>query len=419
MSNYFFERCFMETQLKKYAELLVKTGINLKKDQILVLRSPIECAEFARMIVEIGYDAGAKEVVVLWNDEICSKLTYLKAPDALFDTFPSYLKEFYLSYVRQDAAFLSISASDPENLKDVDPVRIQRYQRAFSAEVSEYRQRMMNNENVWCVASVPTPKWASKVFPDDSVAVAMEKLWAAIFNAVRVNTPDPVEAWESHKQNLKQQMKVLNTYNFKTLHYTNTLGTDLSIELPEGHIWLGGSDFTPAGHEFIANMPTEEIFTAPLRTGVNGRVVSSMPLNVSGSLIDGFELTFKDGRVIDYKAEVGYENLKQLLETDEGSLYLGEVALVSYDSPISNMGILFYNTLFDENASCHLALGKAYPVCVKEGDQMDSATLLANGINDSITHEDFMVGTKDLSIIGITHAGEKVEIFRDGNFVAT
>lgn len=409
----------METQLKKYAELLVKTGINLKKNQILVVRSPIECAQFVRMIVEIGYDAGAKEVVVLWNDEVCSKLTYLKAPDALFDTFPSYLKEFYLSYVRQDAAFLSISASDPENLKDVNPIRIQRYQRAFSAEVSEYRQRMMNNENVWCVASVPTPKWASKVFPEETVDVAMDKLWSAIFNAVRVNTSNPVEAWEQHKQELKKQMKILNTYNFKFLHYTNTLGTDLSVELPEGHIWLGGSDFTPDGHEFIANMPTEEIFTAPLRTGVNGRVVSSMPLNVSGSLIDGFELTFKDGRVVDYKAEVGYENLKQLLETDEGSLYLGEVALVSYDSPISNMGILFYNTLFDENASCHLALGKAYPVCVKGGEHMDSAALLANGINDSITHEDFMVGTKDLSIIGITHAGEKVEIFRDGNFLAT
>lgn len=413
----YFERCFMEMQLRKYAELLVKTGINLKKNQILVLRSPIECAEFARMIVEIGYDAGAKEVVVLWNDEVCSKLTYLKAPDALFDTFPSYLKEFYLSYVRQDAAFLSISASDPENLKAVDPIRIQRYQRAFSAEVSEYRQRMMNNENVWCVASVPTPKWATKVFPGVPVEVAMNNLWDAIFKAVRVNTPDPVAAWEAHKQNLKKQMTILNQYNFKSLHYTNALGTDLTIELPDGHIWLGGSDFTPDGHEFIANMPTEEIFTAPLRTGVNGRVVSSMPLNVSGSLIEGFELTFKDGRVVDYKAESGYENLKQLLETDEGSLYLGEVALVSYDSPISNMGILFYNTLFDENASCHLALGKAYPVCVKGGEHMDSATLLENGINDSITHEDFMVGTKDLSIIGTTQTGEKIEVFRNGNFV--
>ncbi len=403
-------------KLRKYAELLVKTGINLKKDQILVVRSPIECAEFAREIVDIGFEAGAKDVVINWSDEVYSRIRYLKGPEALFETFPSWQKEFYLSYVRQDAAFLTISASDPENFKDVDPVRIQKFSRAFSAEVSEYRDRLMNNENVWCVASVPTPAWAKKVFPDVTEAEAMDKLWEAIYEAVRVNEPDPVASWNTHKQNLKRQMDLLNEMNFKSLHYTNSLGTDLVIELPEGHLWLGGSDLTPDGHEFIANMPTEEVFTAPKRDGVNGRVVSSMPLNFNGSLIDGFELTFKEGKVVDYSAKVGYEQLKRLLETDEGASYLGEVALVQYDSPISNMGILFYNTLFDENASCHLALGKAYPVSIKGGDQMDQATLLANGINDSITHEDFMVGTKDLSIVGVKASGEKVQVFKDGNF---
>lgn len=407
----------MDQKLKKYAELLVKTGINLKKDQILVLRTPIECSDFARAIVEVGFDAGAKDVVVLWSDEVVSKIRYLKGADSLFDTFPSWQKEFYLSYVRQDAAFLTISASDPENLKDVDPVRIQRYSRAFSNEVAEYRKRMMNNENVWCVASVPTPAWAKKVFPELTENEAMEKLWQAIYEAVRVNEEDPVAAWDAHKASLKKRMATLNDMKFKSLHYTNRLGTDLHIELPEGHIWLGGSDLTPDGHEFIANMPTEEVFTAPKRDGVNGRVVSSMPLNFNGSLIDKFELTFENGKVISYKAEVGYEQLRRLLETDEGSMYLGEVALVQYDSPISNMGILFYNTLFDENASCHLALGKAYPVCLEGGDVMDSETLIANGINDSITHEDFMVGTDDLSIVGITRNGEKVQIFKDGNFV--
>lgn len=403
-------------KLRKYAELLVKTGINLKKDQILVVRSPIECAEFAREIVDIGFEAGAKDVVINWSDEVYSRIRYLKGPEALFETFPSWQKEFYLSYVRQDAAFLTISASDPENFKDVDPVRIQKFSRAFSAEVSEYRDRLMNNENVWCVASVPTPAWAKKVFPGVTEAEAMDKLWEAIYEAVRVNEPDPVASWNTHKQNLKRQMDLLNEMNFKSLHYTNSLGTDLVIELPEGHLWLGGSDLTPDGHEFIANMPTEEVFTAPKRDGVNGRVVSSMPLNFNGSLIDEFELTFKDGKVVDYSAKVGYEQLKRLLETDEGASYLGEVALVQYDSPISNMGILFYNTLFDENASCHLALGKAYPVSIKGGDQMDQATLLANGINDSITHEDFMVGTKDLSIVGVKANGEKIQVFKDGNF---
>lgn len=406
-----------DAKLIKYAELLVKTGINLKKDQILIVRAPIECAEFARAITEIAFDAGAKDVVVQWNDEVYSKIRYLKGPDSLFDTFPSWQKEFYLSYVRQDAAFLSISASDPENLKDVDPLRIQRFSRAFNAEVSEYRERLMNNENVWCVASVPTPAWAKKVFPNETVEDAMAKLWDAIYESVRIGEPDPVAAWETHKEALKKQMNHLNELNFKSLHYTNSLGTDLVIELPEGHIWLGGSDLTPDGHEFIANMPTEEVFTAPKRDGVNGRVVSSMPLNFSGSLIDKFELTFENGKVVDYKAEVGYEQLKRLLETDEGSMYLGEVALVQYDSPISNMGILFYNTLFDENASCHLALGKAYPVCLKGGEHMDSETLIQNGINDSMTHEDFMIGTKDLSIVGTTATGEKIQVFKDGNFI--
>lgn len=407
----------MENKLRKYAELLVRTGINLKKDQILVLRTPIECSEFARIIVEVGFEAGAKDVVVMWNDEIVSRIRYLKGADELFDTFPSWQKEFYLSYVRQDAAFLTISASDPENLKDVDPLRIQRYSRAFSSEVAEYRKRMMNNENVWCVASVPTPAWAKKVFPDMGENDAVEKLWDAIFEAVRVDESDPVAAWEAHKVSLKKRMDKLNTLKFKELHYTNRLGTDLRIELPKGHIWLGGSDLTPEGHEFIANMPTEEVFTAPKRNGVNGRVVSSMPLNFNGSLIDKFELTFENGKVVSYDAEVGHEQLKRLLETDEGSMYLGEVALVQYDSPISNMGILFYNTLFDENASCHLALGKAYPVCLEGGDAMDSAELIANGINDSITHEDFMVGTDDLSIIGTTESGEQIQIMKDGNFV--
>jgi len=406
----------IDAKLIKYAELLVKTGINLKKDQILIVRSPIECAEFARVISEIAFDAGAKDVVIQWNDEISTKIRYLKGPEALFDTLPSWQKEFYLSYVRRDAAFLSISASDPNILKEVDPLRIQRFSRAFNAEVSEYRDRLMNNENVWCVASVPTPAWALKVFPNDSVEQAVAKLWEAIYKAVRIGDSDPVASWVAHKESLKKQMTQLNQLNFKSLHYTNSIGTDLVIELPEGHIWLGGSDVTPDGHEFIANIPTEEVYTAPKRNGVNGRVVSALPLNYNGSLIDKFELTFVDGRVVDYKAEVGYEQLKRLLETDEGSMYLGEVALVQYDSPISNMGLLFYNTLFDENASCHLALGKAYPVCLKGGAEMDSATLLKNGINDSISHEDFMIGTQDLNIVGTTQTGEKIHVFKAGNF---
>ena len=212
-------------------------------------------------------------------------------------------------------------------------------------------------------------------------------------------------------------MDLLNSLRLKSLHYTNSLGTDLDIELPENHIWLGGSEFTPEGLEFIANMPTEEVFTLPSKTGVNGKAVSSMPLNYNGNLIEQFSLTFKNGKIVDYSAEKGYETLKTMIETDEGSHCLGEVALVPYDSPISNSNILFYNTLFDENASCHLAIGKAYPVCLKHGDHMSQEELEKHGVNDSLLHVDFMIGTNDLEISGMTSDDQEVQVFKNGNFV--
>ena len=211
-------------------------------------------------------------------------------------------------------------------------------------------------------------------------------------------------------------MDFLNSNNFKYLQYKNSLGTDLKIELPENHLWLGGSDFTPDGIEFIANMPTEEVFTLPKKDGVNGIVVSSKPLNYNGNLIEKFSITFKQGKIVDFNAEVGYDILKSIIETDEGSHYLGEVALVPYDSPISNSNILFYNTLFDENASCHLAIGKAYPVCIKNGENLNDEELAEQGVNDSFVHEDFMVGTEDLQIIGITADGKQISIIENGNF---
>jgi aminopeptidase len=225
-----------------------------------------------------------------------------------------------------------------------------------------------------------------------------------------------VAAWEDHKARLKTSMDFLNARNFKYLHYKNSIGTDLMIELPENHIWLGGSDFTPEGHEFIANMPTEEVFTLPKKDGVNGTVVSSMPLNFNGNLIENFSFTFKDGRIVDFKAEKGSEVLKSIIDNDEGAHYLGEVALVPYDSPISQLGILFYNTLFDENASCHLAIGNAYPVCLKNGENMKEDELKNAGSNVSIAHVDFMIGTRDLSITGVTSSGEEIPVFINGNF---
>jgi aminopeptidase len=405
-----------KTMLEKYARLLVKMGVNIQTGQTLVINSPIECAEFARMIAENAYQAGAREVVMSWRDELSTRIKYLHATDDVFDEFPEWQKEFSLSYSHKGAAFLSISASDPELMKGVDPSRMVRQQKVASAALKEYRERMMANKNVWCVASIPTVAWAKKVFPGVSGEEAVEKLWDAIFKTVRADQEDPVAAWEEHKSNLQKSMDFLNNSNFKSLKFKNALGTDLNVELPEGHLWLGGSEFTPEGVEFIANMPTEEVFSLPKKTGVNGTVFSSKPLNYNGNLIDEFSITFKDGRIVDFSAKEGYETLKSLVETDEGSHYLGEVALVPYDSPISRSNILFYNTLYDENASCHLAIGKAYPVCIKNGENMTSAELEQHGVNESITHVDFMFGTKDLQITGITQDGTEVIVFKDGNF---
>lgn len=405
-----------ENFLKKYARLIIKCGINIQKDQILVVSSPIECAYFTRMIAEVAYEEGAREVVVKWEDELLTRIKYIKAPEEVFNEYPSWQKEFYLSYVRKGAGFLSISASDPEVMKGVKPERMAKWGKISSLALREYWDRLMSNKNVWCVASIPTKPWAKKVFPDLSEEEAVEKLWENIFKTVRVDMEDPVAAWDEHKSNLKKSMEFLNNSKFKFLHYKNSLGTDLRIELPKDHIWLGGSDLTPEGVEFIANMPTEEVFTLPKKNGVNGVVWSSMPINRNGNIIDKFSLTFKEGRIVDFSAEEGYDVLKTLVETDEGSRYLGEVALVPYASPISKLGILFYNTLFDENASCHLAIGEAYPVCIKNGENMSKEELKKAEVNDSSVHVDFMIGTKDLEITGITESGQEIPVFKDGNF---
>jgi aminopeptidase len=405
-----------QQMLEKYARLIVRTGINLQRDQILVINSPIECAAVTRKIAELAYREGAKDVIVSWKDELLAKIRFLHAPEEIFDEYPEWQKELYISYARQGAAFLSILASDPELMKEVNPDRMIRAQKASTVALKEHRDRLMSNQNAWCVISVPTVAWAKKVFPNVTEPQAIENLWEAIFKAVRVDQYDPVAAWENHKASLKLSMEFMNSHRFKFLHFKNSLGTDLVVEFHEEHIWVAGSEHTPDGREFIANMPTEEVFTLPKKTGVNGKVVSSMPLNYNGNLIENFSLTFKEGQIVDFTAEKGYEAFKGLIGTDEGSHYLGEVALVPYDSPISNSKILFYNTLFDENASCHLAIGKAYPVCLKNGEKLSKEELGKSEVNDSLVHEDFMIGTADLEIIGTTFDGREIPVFKQGNF---
>ena len=406
----------MEEKLQEYARLLVRVGLNVQRGQTLVISSPVECAYFARLCAAEAYAVGCKEVVMNWHDDALGRMKYLYADDAVFDDVPLWRRHFFNDYAQEGAAYLAISASDPENLKGVDGSRIIRAQQASGKALKEFDRLQMCSGFPWCIASIPIPSWAKTVFPEDGEERAMERLWDAIFRAVRISGDGKaVEKWQAHLKTLHARMEKLNALKFKSLHYTNALGTDLTVELPEGHIWEAGNDVTLSGQEYIANIPTEELFTSPLKTGVNGVVYASLPLVHDGNIIDGFHFVVKDGKIVEARARQGEETLQAAIAVDEGASYFGEVALVPYDSPISNQKILFYNTLFDENAACHIAFGEAYP-CLQGGQKMTKEELKAHGLNDSITHVDFMVGTPDLRIVGTTHDGREIPVFENGNF---
>lgn len=406
----------MDQKLQEYAQLLVRVGLNVQKGQRLVISSPVECAFFARMCAEEAYAVGCKEVVMNWHDDALARMKYLHADESVFDEVALWRRHFFNDHALEGAAYLAISASDPENLKGVDSKRIVRAQQASGKALKDFDRLQMCSGFPWCIASIPIPSWAKTVFPDVSEEQAMNRLWDAIFRAVRISgNGTAVAKWQEHLATLEKRMEKLNALKFKTLHYTNSLGTDLTVELPEGHVWQSGGDVTLSGQTFIANIPTEELFTAPLKTGVNGVVYSAMPLVNDGSIIDKFYFVVKDGKIVEAHAEKGEEALKAAISVDEGASFFGEVALVPYDSPISNQKILFYNTLFDENAACHIAFGEAYP-CLEGGQQMSKEDLKSKGLNDSITHVDFMVGTPDLSIVGTTFDGKEIPVFIDGNF---
>lgn len=401
---------------QKLAELAVKIGVNIQPDQSLIINSPIECSAFARCVAEAAYAAGARDVVMNYNDEKFSRIRYKNAALEVFEQVPQWFidKQNYL--VDQHFAVISIYAEDPDLFSDVDPLKIKTASAAVQKATEKYHMAMMNNQCRWCVISVPTAGWAKKVFPDDPEEIAVEKLWEAIFKATRADQEDPVDAWYRFNKSFEAKTRFLNDHQFDRFIYKNQLGTDIEVGMPKNHIWAGGSETAADGVDFFPNIPTEEVFCAPHRDRINGTLVSSHPLVYNGQLIDDFSLTFKDGVVIDYQAKIGHETLKTLIEASEGSDRLGEIALVPYHSPISDMNLLFYNTLFDENASCHFALGAAYPTCVENGEEMDPETLKAAGLNYSTTHVDFMIGTEDLSIIGIEADGTEIPIFVDGDW---
>jgi len=412
------KQLYNEKHLEEYVELVVRLGINIQPGQQLVISCPVDCAFFARAAMKAAYEAGASNVYMRWLDDICSRTKYLMADDAVFDKYPAWEKLLMDTLSGEGAAFLSVSAADPEIFKGVDPGRLSRFNITASAALKKYHEKMITNEIRWCVVSVPSEAWAKKVFPDASGAEeAISLLWGNIFTATRIGDGQAVEKWKAHVDTLKKRMNSLNEYRFESIRLKNNAGTDLIMKLPKNHQWLSGGDTAKDGHAFLPNIPTEELFSAPLLDGVDGTVVGTMPNIFRGNLIDDFSITFKDGKVVSYDAKIGKEHLEMMINDIPGMDRLGEIALVEYDSPISNMNTLFYNTLYDENASCHLALGSAYPDCIENGGAMSEDERKAAGINVSDNHQDFMFGSADMSVIGVTASGEEVVVFDKGNFV--
>jgi aminopeptidase len=405
----------LQEKIEKYAELAVKIGVNIQEGQTLVINAPVTSADFVRRVADKAYEAGAKNVHVEWNDDELTRLKYDKAPFEAFTEYPEWKAKGFEEMAENGAAFMTIKSTDPDLLKGVEGKRIAAANKAAGQAMDKFRSYIQSDKVSWLVVSTPSPSWAAKVFPDATEEEQEEKLWEAMFEAVRVNTADPVAAWKEHDQNLQNKAKTLNGKNYKELHFKGP-GTDLKIELPDGHVWVGGGGPNQDGVHFVANMPTEEVFTAPKKDGVNGKVSNTKPLNYGGNTIDGFTLTFENGKVVDFSAETGEETLEHLLNTDEGARFLGEVALVPHSSPISQSGILFYNTLYDENASNHIALGSAYSTCVKDGANMSKDELEQHGLNTSITHVDFMIGSGEMDIDGVKEDGSSEPVFRKGEW---
>lgn len=405
-----------DTLLEKYAELVIKIGVNVQPGQCLMIYAPLETVEFTRLLVAKAYRAGAKYVHVDWEDEQITRIRYENASDESLSYYPQWLADMAEQFGAEGGAVLRIKVPDPELLAGIPSAKVSAAVKAAAKAREKHFAQTRNNQISWSLIKAPTRAWADKVFADLPEERRIPAMWEAIFQMNRVYSDDPVAAWREHIDELKQKQEYMNAKRYKLLHY-RAPGTDLSVELPEGHLWLGGGDYNAAGNYFVANMPTEEIYSMPHRGGVNGTVASTMPLNLNGQLVEGLKLTFRDGEVVEYDAESGREHLANLLSTDEGARRLGEVALVPHDSPISRLKRIFYNTGIDENASCHLALGSAYPVNIEGGTKLSKEELTARGGNVSLTHVDFMIGSAELDIDGELADGTIEPVFRNGNWV--
>ena len=400
--------------LKKYAHTLLKYGVNLQEDQTLVISVDVENKDFAVIVTEEAYELGAKEVVLNWRCSPIARQRLLHANESVLERPANWIPEFYKQYIDEKAAFLSLISANPKALEGIPTDRISLQSRNLNKVLSFYHTAIMNSSVTWCVASVPTVLWANLLGYEGSDEEKINQLWATLLKLCRIEGVEPKDTYRHHMAKLRHRCEALNKLDLKSLRYTCENGTDLLLELPEGHIWLGGEESSKDGTIFNANIPTEEVFSAPQYNGVNGVVHSTKPLIYHGNTISDFSFTFKEGKIVEYTAKEGYEVLKELVETDEGSHYLGEVALVDHFSPISQSNQIFYETLFDENASCHLAIGASYPTCLKNSDGLSEEELKERGLNHSLTHVDFMIGHEHMNIKGYTRDGQAVDIMIDG-----
>lgn len=401
--------------MQKYARLIARKGINVKKGQEVIVSASLDQPEFVKMVVEECYRAGASKVTVEWSYQPITKLHYRYRSLKTLSTFEKWEIEKLEHKCETLPATIYIESDDPDGLKGIDQTKVSKASQAKYPIIKPYHDKM-DNKYQWCIAAVPGEAWAKKVFSGERTSKAVEKLWNAILYTSRADGDDPVKAWEEHNADLKTRFEYLNSLGIESLHYTASNGTDFTVGLIPDALFMGGSEFTLGGTEFNPNIPSEEVFTSPMKGKAEGVVHATRPLSYRGELIENFSVRFENGKAVEVHAEKGEELLKQMISMDENAAYLGECALVPFDSPIRNSEITFFNTLFDENACCHLAFGRGFENCIKDFDKYTLEECREKGINDSLIHVDFMIGSEDLNITAHTRDGKDVAIFKDGNW---
>ena len=405
-----------EQNLDRLAEVAIRSGLGLAQGQELVLTATLDGVPLARRITEHAYKAGASLVTALFTDEEASLLRFHNATDSSFDAAPAWLYEGMAQAYRSGAARLAITGNDPSLLSREDPEKVSRVNRATAKAYRPALELIARHDINWNIVACATPAWAAAAFPELPPDQALAKLWSAVFAASRVNQADPVSAWKVHDANLHARADYLNERRYSALHFRGP-GTDLRVGLADGHLWLGGGTTASNGRYCIPNIPTEEVFSMPHKDRVDGRVTSTKPLSYQGTLIEEICVRFEGGLVVDAHASRGNEVLQKMIGTDEGARRLGEVALVPHSSPIASTGLLFMNTLFDENAACHIALGQAYSSCVKDGNSLTPEQLAGRGANTSLIHVDWMIGSGRIDVDGISAAGDAAPLMRSGEWV--